>query len=155
MPGRWTKLHDWWMARASISHQALFQIHINICGSGEILCEFATEGAVQSGQDLRRLGSMRNLRSQRHLKHGGDESRREPVSGHVGNENAEVLIVDLNEIIEITSDGSHGTKARDNLEPRKLRQGMRKDGKLYLPGHLEFIVERKQLCGELRTALTK
>jgi hypothetical protein len=43
------------------------------------------------------------------------------VSGHVGNQNAKVLIVDLNEIVEITSDRSHRTKAGCNLEPRKLR----------------------------------
>src|SRR5690348_2928081 len=98
---------------------------------------------------------MSNLRGQRHLKHGGNESRGKPVSGHVGNENAEVLIVDLNEIVEITTDRSHGTEARDNLEPRKLRQSMRKNGKLNLPGHLEFIVECQQLCGELRTAFAK
>ena len=75
---------------------------------------------------------MNDLRRQRHLKHGGDESRGEPVPRDVGNENAKVLIVDLNKIVEITCDGSHGTKACDNLEPRNLRQRMRKNGKLYL-----------------------
>jgi len=89
------------------------------------------------------------------LNHGGNQSGGEAVARDVGDENADVLLVDLNEIVEVPGDRGPRGIARGDLETGKRRDGVREDRELDLSGHLEFIVEGQKLLGELRASFPK
>src|SRR5258708_19559361 len=98
---------------------------------------------------------MASLPGKRDLQHRGDERRGKAVARNVSDEDAEVLVVNLDEVVEIAGDGSHGKKTSGDLESGQLRNRVRKDRELNLASHLEFIVEGKELRGELGPAFAK
>src|SRR5499425_3767478 len=77
------------------------------------------------------------------------------MAGNIGDQDAKVLLVDLNEIVKIAGDRSHRQVTCCDRKSWYLGKRVRKDGKLNLASHFEFIIESKELCGQLRTGLAK
>src|SRR6516164_4293622 len=90
-----------------------------------------------------------------HLEHGGDERRGKAVARNIGDKDADVLVVDANEIVKVSGDRCHGKKSRGDLETGKFRNGVREDRELDLAGHLDFIVQGEKLRGKLGASFTK
>jgi hypothetical protein len=95
------------------------------------------------------------LAGERNLKHGGDESGGEAVAGNVRNEDADVLVVNLDEIVKITRYRSHWQIMRGDIQTCQLGDRVRKDGELNLASHLEFRVESQELRCKLGAGLAK
>src|SRR6266702_2391322 len=98
---------------------------------------------------------MMDLPSESDLQHGCNERGGETVAGNVGDEDAEMRVVDLNEVVKVPGDGGHREKARSNVKAWNLGNGMRQDGELNLPRHFEFVVQCKEPRRELRASLAK
>src|SRR5262249_49957399 len=148
-------MKDWGVSRAGIAQKMILEIHIDVGSGDEVLGEFAAQGKIQTRQNLARLRSMVSLSLEGDLEHGGNERRGKAMAGNIGDEDADVLLVNLNEIVKIAGDGSHGKKSRGDLETGKRRNRVWEDRELDLSGHLEFIVEREKLLGELRASFPK
>jgi hypothetical protein len=89
------------------------------------------------------------------LNHGRDQGGGEAVARDIGDQNADTLVVKLNEIVEIAGDGGHGGVAGGDIKARELRNRVGKNGELDLAGHLEFLVEGFELGSQLSAGFAK
>src|SRR5258708_1131668 len=70
---------------------------------------------------------MASLPGKRDLQHRGDERRGKAVARNVSDEDAEVLVVNLDEVVEIAGHGSHGKKTSGDLQSGQLRNRGKKE----------------------------
>ena len=77
------------------------------------------------------------------------------MAGDIGDQNANVLVVNLDEIVEIAGDRSHGEIIRDDIQTAQLGDGVRKDGELNLASHLQYVVEGEELRSKLGAGFAK
>ena len=137
------------MSRAGVAEEFLLKVEVDVGGGDEVRGEFAGQGAVETGENLCGFRCLVSLAGESDLNHRSNEGGRKAVAGDVGDENADVLVVDLDEIVEVAGDGGHGGVAGSNFEAEELGNGVGKDGKLNLAGHFEFLVEGVELGREL------
>src|SRR6516165_8275391 len=108
-------MKDRGVSRAGVAKKMILEIHIDVGSGDEILSEFAAQGKIQTRQDLGRLRSMVGLSFERDLEHGGNKRRGKAMAGNIGDEDADVLVVNLNEIVKVAGDRSHGKESRGDL----------------------------------------
>ena len=96
-----------WMPGGRVKRLARFGVQPEI-GSGYELPRQLT-GEDQSTQPLTRLAGAGGHRLHRHFDHRLDESGRDAVPGDVGHEDADSVLIDGNEFIEVPGDGRHRT----------------------------------------------
>ena len=104
-------MKDRGVSRAGVAQKMILEIHIDVGSGDEVLTEFAAQGKIQTRQNLGRVRSMVGLPLERDLEHGGDERRGKAMAGNIGDKDADVLVVNLNEVVKVAGDGSHGKKS--------------------------------------------
>ena len=137
------------MTCASIAQELFLEVEIDVGGGDEVGSEFSGEGVVKSNEHLGGFRGVRSLSGESDLNHGGDERGGQAMAGHVGDEDADVLVIDSNEIVEIAGNGSHGGVTSGDIEARQLGNRVREDGELDLASHFEFFVESLELRSKL------
>ena len=114
--------------------------------------QLAGENAIQSAQHLGRLAGAGSDGLHRNLKHGRDQRSRNAVSGDIRNQEADPVRVYLDKFVIIAADGSHGKIPYGNSQVLNNGKTGRKNRGLYLPGNLQFALDRKQapfVCEDL------
>src|SRR5271157_1915782 len=94
-------------------------------------------------------------RLHRHLDHRCDERGWNAVSGDVSHEDADPVLIDGNEFVEIAGDGGHRMISGVDTKALEFRSAARKNRTLDLAGDLEFVLNGEQaafvgedlLCG--------
>ena len=129
------------MACSGVVEQALLQIHEEISGGDEVLFELAAESTVQTGENAHGIVGVSRLARKSDLEHGGDQRSRHAVSGDVGDQNTDALLVYPKEIVEISSDGAHGHVARSNFQSCEGGNALRKRGGLNPTGDFQLFVD--------------
>ena len=111
--------------------------------------EFSAESLIERSQQLRRIRGELSLLGECDLEHGGDERGGHAVSGHIGDEGAQVLVVDTDEVVEISGDRGHGLVAGSDIEAGYLRRLAGNDGELDLARGLKLGPDLGELVSQL------
>ncbi len=95
------------MSRGRVQRLANLRIEPQIGGGNELAPQLAREDTIQPAQHFWRVMRAGHDRLHRHLDHRGDERSGDTVSGDVSHKEANPVLIDGNELVEIAGDGSH------------------------------------------------
>src|ERR1700750_2839406 len=141
------------MSRGGVSEGARCGVEIDVGGGDKLLLGVAVEDGVHAGEEGCGVGCVGALRGGREFDHGGDQRGGGAVAGYVGDEEAGLLRIGDEEVVEVTGYGGHGDVAGGYVEVVGFRVGSREDGCLDAAGDLEFFLNFVVLMVAMQTAL--
>src|SRR5580700_5481108 len=135
---------------ACVADDLRIKVRVQIGCGDEVIFKLPAESLVQSGEHASWILSVNGLAREGDFEHGSDKRGRNAVPSHVGDENAEMIPFECQEIVEIARDGAHGEIARSDYDPGAARNIARQDGCLDLLGNFEFLLNGEEafLFGE-------
>ena len=132
------------MAGACVAHHFRFQVDEDVRGGHEVVFEFSAERAIEASEDARWDVGVSGLRGKGDLEHGSDERSGDAVTGDIGDQNPDVLVIDHQKIVEIACYGAHGEVTGGDFETGEAWEFARKKGRLDLAGNFEFFVDGEE-----------
>ena len=131
--------------RSRVTGDFCIHISVQISCRYEVLFKFSAKNLVQAAKNSLGMAGVCFLASKRDLEHGSDERGRDPVAGHVGDENAYLIAFERKEIIEIIGNRAHGEIAGRDVDPGEARHFAGQDGCLNLLGDFKFLLNREEI----------
>ena len=125
----------------------------DVGGGDELALGVAVEDGVHAGEERGGVGGVGALRGGCEFDHGGDERSGDAVTGDVGDEEAGLLGVGDEEVVEVSGDGGHGDVAGGYLEVVGGGIGGGEDVGLDAAGDFEFFLDFVELMIASESAL--
>src|SRR3954467_9899703 len=115
-------------------------VDIDVSGGNELFLRVAVQDGVHSGEQDCGVGCVGALRGGSEFDHGGDQRGRNAVAGYVGDEEAGLLRVGEEEVVEVSGYGGHGNVAGGDVEVSGLRVVPGQNRSLDAARDLEFFL---------------
>ena len=120
-------------------------VEVDVGGGDELALRVAVEDGVHAGEERGGVGCVGALRGGGEFDHGGDECGGDTVAGDVGDEEAGLLRVGDEEVVEVSGYGGHGNVAGGDAEVRGGGVGGGEDVGLDAAGDFEFFLDFAEL----------
>src|SRR5437660_6530 len=95
------------MSRGGVAESAGGGVEIDVGGGDELALSIAAEYGVHSGEEDCGVGGVGALGGCGEFDHGGDECGGDTVAGYVGDEEAGLLRIGEEEVVEVSGYGGH------------------------------------------------
>src|SRR5271165_2943545 len=149
-----------WVPRAGVAHDFAVEIGVEISGGDKVLFKLSAQRFIQAGQDAFGMPGVRFLSGESDLEHGSDDGGGHAVAGNVGNQNAELVVAEHQEIVKIAGHRAHGQITRGDLRARENRHGagqnrgldLARDGQLAVDGQQAVLVGKRAVSGHIPEA---
>src|SRR5271169_4772601 len=104
------------MARARVADDFFVKINIQVRRGDEVIFKLSAESVVQSGNDTSRLLGVRDLTCKSDFEHRCDKRGGNAMAGNVGDEDAQLIAIENEKIVEISRDCAHGQVASRDFD---------------------------------------
>ena len=150
---RMVAVQNRWVPGAGVADNLGIKVRVQISGGDEVIFKLSAQSLVQSGEDACRVLRVSGLARKGDFEHGSDQRGRNAVPGDVGDENAEMIPFERQEIVEVARDSAHWEIPRGDFDPSPARDVPRQNGCLDLLSNLKLFLDREEalLFGENAT----
>src|SRR6185369_3183514 len=119
----------------------------------ELRAVVEAEEGVDAAETLRRCEAVECDRTKDRAADGHEERGRDALAGDVADDDAEVRVVDREEVVEVSADLAGREHLGEELEVRATREGTRQDRLLDAARDVELAADREELLAIARRLL--
>ena len=124
------------MARGGVARFVILGVDKQIGCGDELIGRLPGKHAIQTLQNIPWGLNTGHDRLHRHLHHRRDKCRRDAVSGDVGYQDVDAVLIVWNKFVKVTCYGGHRMVRGGNTEIFRFRTAAGKNRGLYLAGDL-------------------